>query len=132
MLIVGTVSGLVVVAVVLALVLRGHEHGRAAAASLGPIELLPGEAAVTVTAHGIRVRPQTARRERGYATVLVRNQTDGSRWIRIGGSSVLATAVGLRPHTEAENQVPLPPGRYRISVRAPGEPYGDVGSLRIR
>jgi hypothetical protein len=142
MLIFGTVSGLVVVVAVVLLLVVGtkgekgstdrHAAKPAATASLGPIELEPGEASVTVTAQGTRLRPQTARRQRGYATVLIRNETDGRRWIRIGGSSVLATAVGLLPHTQAENQVPLPRGRYRVSVRRPGEPYGDIGFLKVR
>jgi hypothetical protein len=134
MLIFGTVSGLVVVGVVLVLVLGHHDNGTTVrqAATLAPIELVPGEAAVTVSAQGSRVRPQTARRQRGYATVLLRNQTDGARWIRIGGSSVLWTTVGLPPHTAAENEVPLPRGRYRVSVRRPGEPFGDIGFLRVR
>jgi hypothetical protein len=135
MLLFGTVSGLVVVAVVLVLVLGHDDNGTTVrqAARPAPPELQPGEAAVTVTAQGSRVGPDTARRQRGYATVLVRNQTDGTRWIRIGGSSPRWTTVGLRPHTAAENQSRSPAAATASACGAPARPSAtsaSCGSVR--
>jgi hypothetical protein len=45
---------------------------------------------------------------------------------------VETTSVGLLPHSQLYNRVPLAPGRYRVSVRRAGEAFGDIGFLSVR
>jgi hypothetical protein len=105
---------------------------QAPAASPVPAKLAPGAASVTVGDQGARLAPQTARRSGGYVMILLRNLTDGRRFVRVGRASVETTSVGLLPHSQLYNRVPLAPGRYRVSVRRAGEAFGDIGFLSVR